>query len=207
MNKNSKYYQILMSAVVLVSSVLFASSCEEGKSYSDMLRDENCAVNWYLAQQRVEPRVPEDSVFETGENAPFYRMNSDGTVYMRVVKAGDMNNRPVKGDNVYFRFMRYNINTMYSEKQTDIAGQGNAEYLDGVSQWRFEYGNRVLPSTTRFGTGVQVPLNYLGYDCEVDLIVKSTEGMSISSGSGTVDDISTCTPYVYKSLKYFKAEY
>ncbi len=198
---------MLMLTAMFCSLSVVASSCKEGKSYSDMLRDEKAAVNWYLAQQRVESRVPEDSVFETGEKAPFYRMNSDGTVYMRVIQTGDMTSRPKKGDKVYFRFMRYNIDTMYGEKTTDVSGQGNSESMDGVSQWCFEYGNNVLPSTTQFGTGIQLPLNYLGYGCEIDLIVKSTEGMSISSGGYTIDDISTCTPYVYKKLKYFKAEY
>lgn len=198
---------MLMLTAMFCSLTVVVSSCKEGKSYSDMLRDEKAAVNWYLAQQRVEPRVPEDSVFETGEKAPFYRMNSDGTVYMRVIQTGDMTSRPKKGDKVYFRFMRYNIDTMYGEKTTDVSGQGNSESMDGVSQWCFEYGNNVLPSTTQFGTGIQLPLNYLGYGCEIDLIVKSTEGMSISSGGYTIDDISTCTPYVYKKLKYFKAEY
>lgn len=205
----TRYSYLNLFAAIFCCLAPVVTGCKDGKSYSDMLRDEKGAVNWYLAQNRVEPRVPEDSVFQTGEDAPFYRMNSDGTVYMRVIRQGDMNNRPVKGDNVYFRFMRYDISQMYDDKTTDITGYGNTEDMFGNSDWHFVYGNTTLPSTTQFGTGIQLPLNYLGYGCEVDLIVKSTEGMSVTSSSGSVliDDVSNCTPYVYKNLKYFKAEY
>lgn len=188
---------VSIAAVVLVGLLC---ACDDGKSYSDMLRDEEGAVNWYLAQNRVETRVPADSVFEEGADAPFYRMNSDGTVYMRVIRKGDMKNRPAKGDRVYFRFMRYSIGDMYDNNTLNISGVGNSEDLDVASSgMNFVYGNTTLTSTTRFGTGIQVPCNYLGYDCEVDLIVKSIDGFT--------DDISQCVPYLYKNMKYFKAEY
>ncbi len=62
------------------------------------------------------------------------------------------------------------------------------------------YGNNVLTSTTQYGEGLQVPLEYLGYNCEVNLIVKSPEGFT---SDGTQ---SQCLPYVY-NIRYFKAEY
>lgn len=172
------------------------TSCEDTKSYSDMLRTEEVAVNWYLAQQKVVPYVPEDSVFEVGPEAPFYRMDRDGSVYMRVVNTGDMNNRPKKGQTVYFRFSRDNIIELSNGREESSGG------LDDSMQypsWSLIYGNTTLPSTTYYGTGLQVPLGYLGYNCEVDLIVKSISGMS--------GDIGECIPYLYRGLKYFKAEY
>lgn len=185
----------LLSAVLL----LLMTACQEGKSYSDMLREEERAVNWYLAQNRVETRVPADSVFEIGPDAPFYRMNADGTVYMRVIRMGDMDDRPQKGERVYFRYMRQNI--LYLYQKTNLSdGEGNANDMgSNLGGSNLIYGNNVLPSTTRYGTGIQVPLNYLGYNCEVDLIVKSIDGFS--------EYVSQCQPFVYKSLKYFKAEY
>lgn len=183
--------------LLVMAAVGMMASCNEGKSYSDMLRDEEVAVNWYLAQNRVEPRIPEDSVFETGPNAPFYRMDSDGNVYMRVVNRGDMDSRPAKGETVYFRFMRQNVKYLYEGVTT---GAGNSEDMgSSVSSMSLIYGNTVLPSTTQYGEGLQVPLHYLGYDCEVDLVVKSNAGMSA--------DMADCNPFVYKGLKYFKAEY
>lgn len=188
-----RYIKGFLMASLLVAIV----SCNEGKSYSDMLRDEEVAVNWYLAQNRVEPRVPSDSVFEIGKDAPFYRMDAEGFVYMRVIRQGDMSNRPKNGDTVYFRFMRQNVKYLYEGMSTGI---GNAEDMgSSVGSMSLIYGNKVLPSTTQYGDGLQVPLDYLGYDCEVDLVVKSNAGMSA--------DMADCVPFVYKGLKYFKAEY
>lgn len=185
-------------AIVGFMLILGLSSCNDGKSYSDLLTEEEHAVNWYLAQNRVVPYVPEDSVFETGNDAPFYRMNSEGTVYMRVVNPGDMDNRPKKGDQVYFRFIRKNIKSLY--EGVNLSGEGNANDMNSpLNGTNFIYGNNTYQSTTRYGTGIQLPLDYLGYNCEVDLIVKSIEGFS--------GEISQCNPYIYEGLKYFKAEY
>ena len=172
------------------------SSCKEGESYSDLLNDEREAVNWYLAQHRVVPYIPEDSVFEVGPDAPFYRMDSDGSVYMRVLDPGDMENRPVSGQTVYIRFTRQNIKYL----QQGITGVSDSNSDDMTTATvSLIYGNSVLPSTTRYGEGLQVPLDFLGYNCEVDLIVKSVLGAS--------GDISKCIPYIYTKTKYFKAEY
>lgn len=190
-----KHLKIL--TLVLWTIPFFLTSCEEGKSYSELLEEETAAVNWYLAQNRVVPYVPADSVFETGPEAPFYRMNGDGTVYMRVVNPGKKEDRPKKGQTVYFRFMRINLKYLYEGAEYK---EGNSEEMDSnLGGLSLIFGNNVLSSTTEWGDGIQVPLYYLGYDCEVDLIVKSTEGRS--------GDISQCLPYLYKGLKFFKAEY
>lgn len=186
---------ILYVALVMLVATGF-SSCKEGESYSDLLDDERKAVNWYLAQHRVVPYIPEDSVFEVGPDAPFYRMDSDGSVYMRVLNAGDMENRPVSGQTVYIRFTRQNIKYLYEGINGTPDSNANDMTTATVS---LIYGNNVLTSTTKYGEGLQVPLDFLGYNCEVDLIVKSMLGAS--------GDISQCIPYIYTNTKYFKAEY
>ncbi|MDE6392915.1 MAG: DUF4827 domain-containing protein [Muribaculaceae bacterium] len=199
MSKKINIIGVILRIAMIFAGCMLLSSCDDNKSYADMLRDEEAAVNWYLAQNRVEPRVPEDSVFQVGDDAPFYRMNNEGSVYMRVISRGDMDNRPRKGQTVYLRFMRYDINSMYAANSVSVSGSGNAENMGYVNGYSLVYGNTVLTSTTQYGAGLQIPLDYLGYDCEVDLIVKSIDG--------TTDNISLCIPYVYKNLKYFKAEY
>lgn len=106
----------------LMSAAL--SSCNDSKSYADLLRDETKAINNYLADQRVIGDAPADSIFITrrglaeeiyaksgvtgvdyeeeigrimqdlsedpAKDAPFYRMDEDGNVYMKVVRTGDM---------------------------------------------------------------------------------------------------------------------
>lgn len=196
MKKNFLNKILSISFIALMSAGL--ASCEDGKSYSDMLDDERDAVNWYLAHQKVVANVPEDSIFETGPDAPFYRMTAEGTVYMRVINKGDENNRPEKGQTVYFRSVSFDMLSMYSDKTLNPTGSGNAtSVISGTTS--FVFGNTVLSSTTQLGTGVQVPMKYLGYNSEVDLIVKSVDGPS--------DLIANCIPILYKNLKYFKAEY
>ena len=196
MKIQTKYITRFPSAFGGIMLLLSLASCENTKSYSELLKEETEAVNWYLAQNKVTS-VPEDSVFILGDDAPFYRMNADGTVYMRVINPGDKEKRPKKGDTVFFRFMRKNINYLY--QGMTVAGEGNAENMNSsLNGTSLVYGNTTLTSTTQYGEGLQVPLGYLGYDCEVDLIVKSTMGFT--------SDISNCIPYVY-NIRYFRAEY
>lgn len=197
MKIQTKYITRFPSAFGGIMLLLSLASCENTKSYSELLKEETEAVNWYLAQNKVVTSVPEDSVFILGDDAPFYRMNADGTVYMRVINPGDKEKRPKKGDTVFFRFMRKNINYLY--QGMTVAGEGNAENMNSsLNGTSLVYGNTTLTSTTQYGEGLQVPLGYLGYDCEVDLIVKSTMGFT--------SDISNCIPYVF-NIRYFRAEY
>lgn len=172
------------------------ASCSKEQSYSELLRDEEKTVNWFLSNQKVEAEIPSDSVFLVGEDAPFYKMDEDGHVYMQVLNVGDKDSRPVEGDKVYFRYMMQNLQTL--EENGTAEWVGNSDNLGGIASTSFIFGNRYLPSTTQFGMGVQVPLHYLGYNCEVNLVVKSLEGFS--------EVMATCTPYLM-NIRYFKAEY
>ena len=179
-------------ALMLIGVTL--ASCEDTKSYSELLTEEEHAVNWYLAQHEVCLEIPEDGKFLVGENAPYYKMDSDGYVYMQVLNKGT-DEMAESGDKVYFRFMRMNIN--YFQQYGTENWDGNAESAAEGST-SFVYGNSVLSSTTQYGDGIQVPLQYLGYDCEVNLIVKSPEGWP--------SEQSQCIPYLY-NIRYFKAIY
>ena len=176
-------------------ALLFCGSCDKTKSYSELLNEEEHAVNWFLAEREIVPYVPEDSVFITGENAPFYKMDEDGNVYMQVVNRGDMSDRPEKGQTVIFRYMARNIKDLYNGLSAPWIG--NANDLSYVSD-SFIYGNTAIPSTTVWGEGLQLPLGYIGYNSEVNLVIKSPMGMP--------EEMSLCLPYFYK-IKYFKAEY
>lgn len=172
------------------------TSCEKGKSYSELLKEEEHAVNWYLAQNDVVMHAPEDSVFITGEKAPFYRMDMDGNVYMRVVTEGNRDNRPKEGDRVYFSFVRKDIKAMYAGDE--VQWIGNSENLGSAGGTSFVFGNTYLPSSTQYGTGIQLPMKWIGLYSEVEIVIKSIEGFTT--------DMSTCVPYVYK-VRYFPAEY
>lgn len=183
-----------ISAVVLLLS---ATGCEKTKSYSEMLKDEEQACNWYLAQNKIVVDIPKDSVFQTGQDAPFYKMNSEGTLYMKVITAGDRNKIPENGDRVYFSYMRQNIQSLMNGYIDEDVWEGNAENM-AYGSTSFLLGETILTSSTKYGNGIQIPVTYLGYYSEVILVVKSLEGF--------IDDQTDCTPYVYK-VRYFPALY
>ena len=85
------------------------SSCKDSKSYAELLNEETKSVNSFLADQNVILDIPADSVFEYGFDAPFYRIDPDGNVFMQVIDPGEA--EKVKDDAlVFFRFTRYNLN-------------------------------------------------------------------------------------------------
>lgn len=181
----------------MVPFVLMAlAGCSDSESYSDLLRDEEHASNWWLAQHRVVPYVPSDSVFETGSDAPFYKMDEDGYVYMQVINPGNSKERPKKDDRVYFRYTRTNIKSLY--EGIDTPPTGNADDLGQVSSTSVIFDNYTLTSTSKYGEGIQIPLYYLGYDSEVNLVIRSYMGFA--------DDRAVCNPYLV-NVRYFKAEY
>lgn len=65
-----KLLTLLTSAVCILT---WFSSCSDNESYSDLLKEEEKATNWYMAQRTIALEIPEDSVFITGENAPYYK--------------------------------------------------------------------------------------------------------------------------------------
>lgn len=186
-----------ISFLTVLSFLLTFISCEKGESYADLLKKEEKAVNWYLAGESIEVEIPKDSIFIEGEDAPFYKMDEEGTVYMRVVDKGDMNDRPQKGDRVYFRYSRMNLRNYY---EADLEQWfGNSTDLSSSSlATSFIYGQYQLQSTYQYGTGIQLPLDYLGYNSRVRLVIKAQAGF--------LAEQSQCLPFVY-DIRYFKGYY
>ena len=113
-----RFSTVYMLMCGLCAITLF-TACNNDQSYADRLNDERNAVNAYLADHRVEMKIPEDSVFEVGENAPFYRIDADGNVFMQVLNAGNrVTDRAKKGEPIYFRYSRYNLATWYAPAET-----------------------------------------------------------------------------------------
>ena len=187
---------------LLLSLAAFAatlSSCNNGQSYSELLREEEHAVNAFLATQRVENNLPADSIsFETGENAPFYRLDEEGYLYMQVIRIGEPVERPEAGDLVYFRYTRENLKYRYLGYDRYTGGNQNTLLNDKNVSSSFVYKNRYLESTTSWGEGIQWPMKFFGYDSEVNLV--------LSSYYGFTDDMTYCNPYLI-NIKYFKPEY
>lgn len=190
-----KYFKNL-SVVLGIIVCAALSGCSKTESYSDLLKEEGKAANWYLAQQNIEVVVPSDGKFKTGSNAPFYKMDDDGYLYMQVVSKGD-DEKVKAGDKVYFRFMRKNLKLLY--QGYDAGWEGNADDLStSLGSTYFIYDNYRLENTSKYGTGIQLPLKYLGYNSEVNLILRSYYGFAT--------DQTQCIPYII-NVKYYKPEY
>lgn len=180
--------QILLLAVAIAA----LSSCSNSKSYANRLVDENKAINLYLSDFKVENSIPADTAFLTGADAPFYRLDDEGNLFMQVIRPGDRENNQVTDDQlIFFRFTRYNLT--YFFKYDEMVGEGNAIDIN-YSPTSFRFNNTTLSSSTQYGTGIQEPLKYLGIDCEVNLIVKSQYGFT--------SEIANVSPYLYH-LRYF----
>lgn len=194
--------KLRISIVASMVMALFFGSCSKTESYSDLLKKEQKASNWFLAQQKVCNEVPADSIFIEGSDAPYYKMDDDGYVYMQVVSSQSKNQRdiPKTGEQVYFTFTRWNIETMYSNNTLEVASDlGNQDnFMTSIGYTYFLFNNYSVNSSLSYGSGIQIPVSYLGYNSEVNLLLKSYYGFSSEN--------TTCIPFKV-NVRYFKAEY
>lgn len=188
-----KKFTILLAALGTVMSGML-TSCDDDKSYADLLNDENKAVNRFLVDQIVVDDIPADSNFIVGPDAPYYRLDPDGNVFMQVLQKGT-DEKPKPGDRVYFRFTRYNLFTYVPGGQME--GSGNVDNLNpsvGAATYFF-FDNFTSQVSSMYGAGIQQPMRFLGYDAKVNLVVKSQYGMST--------EVTAVVPYLY-TISYYK---
>ena len=188
---NLKLKMLLLS---LVAVTIGATSCSNNKSYAEQLADERVAVNLFLAGQRVGNDVPADTIFETGSNAPYYRIDEDGNVYMQVLSNTGLDARPKTDDVVYFRYMRYNV-IKWCVNNGDAAKVGNMDDMKNPSTY-FLYDNYTVETSVQYGQGIQMPLQFVGVGSEVNLIIKSQKGLT--------DEVADVNPYHWH-VRYYKS--
>lgn len=184
---------LIISIIISFASLLCFSGCDDSKSYAELLTEENKAVNRFLANQRVINEIPADSTFafEVGENAPYYRLDEDGNMYMQVIKRGTPGNYAETDQIIYFRYTRYNLNQYKDDTLPD--GVGNVSDMGYSNAW-FRYDNYSLQSSYQWGTGIQIPLKYLPIDCEVNIVIKSQYGF--------YEEMSYVIPFLF-NIRYY----
>ncbi len=183
-----------LAAVMLAAASLGLGSCDDNKSYAELLNDEAHYINNFLVDNIVIPQVPADTVFITGKDAPYYKIDEDGNMYMQVTNPGTKDNKVKNDELIYFRFMRYDMRSYDSSTGTFSSSWGNEDDLSLINA-SFRYQNYQLASSAQWGAGIQTPLNYLPVDCEVNLVVKSRYGFT--------DEEANVIPYLYH-LRYFR---
>lgn len=182
----------------LVGVMLGMTSCKDSESYAEQLDSEREAVNAYLSRYVVINEIPADTVFVTvddvGEDdAPFYRIEPEGNVYMQVVKAGDRDSMAHTGDKIFFRYSRYNLTDWYDYGYA--IAEDNSFDMAAISQ-HFYYNDFNKSASTSCGVGIQMPLQYVGINSEVNIVIKSQYGKD--------SEISNVAPYRW-NVRYFKS--
>ncbi|MCM1452336.1 MAG: DUF4827 domain-containing protein [Clostridium sp.] len=187
----------IKSLLIALGAVIAAAlaSCDDTRSYAELLSDENKAVNNFLVDHKVVGYEKRDSTFkfEYGPDAPYYQLDEDAQLFMQVVDPGTEGNRAKYDQLIYMRFTRFNI-AGYTDGEFPDGSGNSSDLTQGSASFRF--GNFSNQSSTQWGEGIQTPLIYLPIDCEVNLIIKSQKGR--------YDEISVVIPYLY-NLRYFKS--
>ncbi len=177
--------------ISLLGLLILSVSCNKKKTYADLLKEENKAIDRFITSNRlvILKDFPKDGKFKENE---FFRDKATG-VYYNIVKLGDTINLPkVKlGEEVHVRFsgLRYfsttndttefnNLNSSYPETFT-YRGTVNLE-------------NRSLYSGTT--PGWTVPLEHIGHTGKVKMI--------IPFNWGSQSDKQGYTPTYYNSVEY-----
>lgn len=183
------------SFIIIVATVIMAAlpACKDSKSYAELLNEETKYVNNFLADQRVTNEMPTDTnfVFETGPDAPYYRLDEDGFLYMQVINPGTKGNYVKDNQVIFFRFTRYDLQ-QYTDGELP-QGQGNEYDMSYMNSW-FRYGNYQLETSYQWGSGIQQPLMYLPIDCEVNIVIKSQYGF--------YSEQSYVVPYLF-NVRYY----
>ncbi|MBD5226262.1 MAG: DUF4827 domain-containing protein [Bacteroidales bacterium] len=188
------FRMLCTGAVAGLLATFMLSSCSDSKSYAELLTDEMHAVNTFLANQNVILEIPADNDFQVGPDAPFYRLDEEGNIYMQVLSKGDPEMMAEDDDLIYFRFTRSSLYTYDPDNGTFDSSWGNSENLS-VGSASFRFNNYTLSSSSQWGAGLQAPLIYLGMFSRVNLVIKSQYGLS--------SEISQVVPFYYYDVRYF----
>lgn len=175
----------IIYATFALGALLLTAACDDSESYADLLVKQDHYVNNFLADQKVELDIPADTVFLTGPDAPYYRLDEDATMYMQVLDAGTPGNMVTYNEQIFFRYTRYAL-ASYTDGKLP-SGSGNNISLNPL--W-FRYGNYQIKSSYDYGVGVQTPLQYLPVDCIVNIVIKSQNGFT--------SETSDVKPYLYR---------
>ena len=190
---NLKFKFVLLS---LVAVVCCTSSCSDNKSYAEQLADERVAVNLFLAGKKVINEIPADSILQTGKDAPYYRIDENGNVYLQVISNTGLDQRPKTDELIYFRYMRFNIVDWCVNGEDDITLVDNMNDMNNPTTY-FLYDNYSVDVSSQYGEGIQLPLKFVGMGSEVNVIIRSQVGIS--------DEIADVQPYHWH-IRYYRSK-
>lgn len=189
-----KKLALLFFSILAVGFVL--QSCDNTKTYAEMLQDEKNAINSYIKKNKITVITPEEFLVDTVTAENEYVLFSDG-VYMNIVDRGS-GAAPADRDNITVRFTEFDIindTTTLSNVDYDqavdafyytISGTSALGQFEPESYMYFAYGSAVP-------AGWMVPLPYIKNKAHVKLIVPAKMGHTTAQ--------QMVTPYFYDLKK------
>ncbi len=182
--------------LMIICAALMALSCSKTKSYTDMLKDQQKAIDKLIANNNFEvlSSYPSNGVFGANQ---FVKL--DNGVYLNVIDSGNGNRATMYSTDVLTRFtIRY-----FMEDTFSLSNYGpNSNGIDPV-EFKYGYYTAVVgPMTSVYlrylngfmSEGFQTPLQYVGDRAKVKLIVPFQVGSST--------DMSKGDPAYYEIVEY-----
>lgn len=203
--KMKKGFNILL----IVCAALLTLSCNKTKSYTDMLNDEKKAIDRLIDREGIEvlKHYPEDGVFKENQ---FVKLENG--VYMNVIDSGTGQRAVLNKTKVFYRCIAfYPLDSTYLLRANSLGLitpywlYGNRDTYrsvnygpnsNGTSPYSFTYGDY---NSEYISEGLIAPLEYVGHNAKVKLIVPFKRGLSIDNGNGQ--------PIYYEILHYKFEEY
>ncbi len=191
--KKGFYFVLILCAACLMGS------CSKTRSYTDMLKDEEKAIDRLIDSLGIEvlKDFPDDSIFAENQ---FVKM--DNGVYMNIIDRGEgratlYSTRIMYRCNAYYflNYFQLCINSNYGPNSN-----GTVPYpANGAQTVPFIYGegttnNQADPKYIYVSEGIQTPLQYVGHRGRVKLIVPFDKGNYYDQGEGY--------PVYYEVLEY-----
>jgi hypothetical protein len=185
------------NAVLILFAVLVAFSCNNNRSYTDMLNAEKKAIDRWKDENNIEilKEYPKDGVFKENQFVVL-----DNGVYLNVVDSGN-GNRAVSGSTTLF--CRFTVKWILSSYYLgDTATVNNIGI--GTQPIVFKYGSYTptqaddVVASTFFCTALYSPLEYVGDSSEVKLLIPfevNDQGSIFRSGTDGI-------PLYYKRVLY-----
>ncbi len=180
-----------LNRLLILCISIVAVSCSNTKSYTEMLEDEEDAIDRLFDEKGFEvlPDFPEDTVFLENQ---FVKLKSGS--YLNIIDKGS-DERAVYNQKILYRcYVSYPMDSSYIYN-TPYYIQNYGPHSNGTSPFEFTYGSYATSSDPMYvSEGLQDPLQYVGDRAKVKLIVPFRKG--------TYNDQSSGQPVFYETLEY-----
>lgn len=171
---NFKMKKTRYIVLFLLGFMLIGVSCNKRKTYAEILKDENKAIEKFISQNKlvILDEFPANSTFKPNE---FYRDPATG-VYYNIIDKGDEStvDKVKEGEEIYVRFsgLRY-----FASKNDTIEYSNNDPIRSPFPETIIYRGPVTVRNRSLYSTpGWAVPLPRIGHTGKVKLIVPFNMG-------------------------------